>query len=104
MCIGVPMRVTDLLGDGMAALCRSRGGATETIDLSLTGPVPVGTWLLTFIGAARSVLTAQEAAQVADALEALDIALAGGSVDHLFADLIDREPQLPAHLRPATSD
>ena len=35
-----------------------------------------------------------------DALKALDMALRGETdFDHLFADLIDREPQLPEHLR-----
>jgi hydrogenase expression/formation protein HypC len=46
------------------------------------------------------VLTAEEAAQTNAALDALAAVLAGESdtAAH-FADLVDREPQLPAHLR-----
>lgn len=99
MCLGVPMQVVEPVEGGTAALCRTRGGATETIDLSLTGPLAPGIWVLTFIGAARAVLSAEEARQTADALEAVAVAMEGGDVDHLFADLVDREPQLPAHLR-----
>jgi hypothetical protein len=45
-------------------------------------------------------MTAEEAAQTAAALDALDAVLAGaGEVDAFFADLVEREPQLPAHLK-----
>ena len=41
-----------------------------------------------------------QGAMAADALEALEMAMRGESdFEHLFADLIDREPQLPEHLR-----
>ncbi len=40
-----------------------------------------------------------QALRVRDALIAMQAALAGEPVDHLFADLIGREPQLPEHLR-----
>jgi len=40
-----------------------------------------------------------QALRVRDALAALALAGQGGSVDHLFADLLDREPSLPEHLR-----
>lgn len=99
MCIGMPMQVVELVNDGTAALCRTRAGATETLDLALTGPLAPGTWVLSFIGAARAVMSEDEALRTADALDALSIAAAGGSVDHLFADLVDREPELPPHLR-----
>ncbi len=104
MCIGLPMKLIEVLDDGAAALCESRAGATETIDLSLVGPLIPGAWVLTFMGAARSVLEEAEALLVADALEALVVAAEGGSVDHLFSDLIDREPQLPPHLRPKAAE
>jgi len=104
MCIGIPLQVVEVLGDGAAAIARSRAGAAETVDLSLVGPLEPGAWVLTFMGAARSVLTAEEAAMVADALEALSVAAEGGGVDHLFAALVDREPQLPPHLRPDAAD
>lgn len=85
---------------GTWAQCTRRdGGASAQIDMRLIGEQPAGTWVLTFMDAARSVLTEAEAAQVDDALTALDLALKGQNVDHLFADLVDREPELPAHLR-----
>jgi hydrogenase expression/formation protein HypC len=56
--------------------------------------------VLTFQGAAVRVLTTEEAVQTNAALDALAAVLAG-EVDTAahFADLVDREPQLPAHLR-----
>ena len=46
------------------------------------------------------VLSADEARETNAALDALAAVLAGESeVDAHFADLVDREPQLPAHLR-----
>jgi len=45
-------------------------------------------------------LTEERARQVADALQALEAALAGDTnLDHLFPDLAGREPELPEHLR-----
>ncbi|MDX9767576.1 MAG: HypC/HybG/HupF family hydrogenase formation chaperone [Ectothiorhodospiraceae bacterium] len=103
MCIGIPMQVQTV--DGLIAHCRRRDdapqAASETVDLSLVGAVEPGDWLLVHLGSARERLTAEAAAQVGDALLALEAALRGESVDHLFADLIDREPELPAFLRVA---
>lgn len=101
MCIGVPMRVVG--GDGVAAVCEGRA-ARERVDMLIVGAQPPGTWVLVFNGAARRVLTDAEALQTLDALDALAIALreqdAGReAIDALFADLADREPQLPEHLR-----
>lgn len=103
MCIGIPMRVIE--GDGIRALCEGRS-TREFIDMLIVGAQPPGTWVLTFQGAARRVLTETEALQTLAALDALGIALQGpqdarsrAAVDALFADLVDREPQLPAHLR-----
>ncbi len=97
MCVGIPMQVIEA-GDTQA-LCRSRD-REAWIDLSLVGPVPTGSWLMTFLGAARAVISEEEARQSADALEALEKVMRGeGGFEHLFADLIDREPQLPDHLR-----
>jgi hydrogenase expression/formation protein HypC len=46
------------------------------------------------------VMTADEARETDAALDALESVLAGnGNVDAHFADLIDREPQLPDHLK-----
>jgi len=97
MCIGVPMR---LLADGTGrALCEGRG-QRETLDLMLIGDLPAGTWVLSFRGAALRVLTADEARETDAALDALEAVLSGsGNVDAHFADLVDREPVLPDHLK-----
>jgi hydrogenase assembly chaperone HypC/HupF len=82
------------------ALCRYNGEFRE-IDMSLTGEQPAGTWVLVFLDAAREVISASDAARIADALQALTLVMQGEtSVDHLFADLIGREPELPDHLKP----
>jgi hydrogenase expression/formation protein HypC len=67
--------------------------------MQLVGSQPVGAWVLVFLGCARDVMGETHALQVRDALAAMQIAMDGGSVDHLFADLVGREPQLPPHLR-----
>jgi hydrogenase expression/formation protein HypC len=69
--------------------------------MRLVGELPAGAWVLSFHGAARRVLDADEAAQIRAAIQALQLVLHGDDqgVDALFADLIGREPQLPAHLR-----
>jgi len=51
------------------------------------------------IDTAVRVLDAEEADQIDRALQGLAAAMNGQAFDHLFQDLIDREPELPAHLR-----
>jgi hypothetical protein len=66
----------------------------------LVGEQPVGAWVLVFLDAARDVMTAEQAQKTADALRAVALVMQGEtSVDHLFADLVGREPELPAHLK-----
>jgi hydrogenase assembly chaperone HypC/HupF len=97
MCLGIPMQVID--GDGLSAVCEGRGERLR-IDMQLVGAQPPGTWVLVFQGAARRVMDPDEAAQTLAAIQALESALRGDTdVAHLFADLVDREPQLPEHLR-----
>ncbi|MBB4286455.1 HypC/HybG/HupF family hydrogenase formation chaperone [Roseospira goensis] len=96
MCLGIPMRIEVV--SGIQAQCVGRGGP-RTVSLALLDPPPVGAWVLVHRDTAHAVLSADEAHQIAQALEALDTALDGGSVDHLFADLVDRAPELPPHLR-----
>lgn len=97
MCIGLPMQVVELRGE--SALCRYRGDTT-LVDMMLVGEQPIGTWLLVFLYAAREVISAQKARQIADALEAMRLAMQGETqLDHLFADLVGREPQLPEFLK-----
>ena len=108
MCIGVPMQVQRC--DGLVAVAQRTGadGAVEqhSLDMLIVGPQPPGTWVLAFCGAARRVLDELEARQILDALAALGIALDADTgpppeqvFAALFADLVDREPQLPEHLR-----
>ena len=97
MCIGIPMTVVE--SDGQVALCERRG-EVRRVSLLLLGEVPVGTQVLVHMDSAVRVLDAEEARQIADALDGVAAALAGQPFEHLFADLIDREPELPAFLRP----
>jgi hydrogenase expression/formation protein HypC len=103
MCLGIPMQVVEAAGQG-AAWCVGRAGRS-LVDLALVGPQPPGTWLLTFVGAAREVMTPESAARTEAALDALESVLAGdtSTIDDAFADLVSREPQLPEHLRPKES-
>jgi hydrogenase expression/formation protein HypC len=97
MCIGIPMR---LASDGIGRAFAEGRGQGETLDLMLVGEQPAGTWVLAFRGAAMRVLSAEEARDTNAALDALEAVLAGDrDVDAHFADLIDREPILPEHLR-----
>lgn len=100
MCLGIPMQViscTDFM-----ARCSGRNGEAD-IDLLLVGPQPAGTWLLTFLGAAREVIDAERAQLIESALDALAAVGQGmTSFEAFFADL-DREPQLPSFLRKETA-
>ena len=97
MCIGVPMRVIEQRGTH--AICEA-DGKQELIDMILVGEQVKGTWILNFLGAAREVLTDENAHNIRQALTAMsDIMQGGDQIDHLFADLIDREPELPPHLQ-----
>jgi len=99
MCIGLPMQVIE--ADGIFAWCEA-GAERERLDMRLVGDQPVGTWVLGFHGAARQVLGEEEATHARAARQALAAVLSGdGRIDDFFADLIGREPELPAHLLPA---
>lgn len=104
MCLAIPLQVIRM--EGMHALCAGAHGQ-ERIDTLLTGPLLPGQWVLGFLGAAREVIDAERAAQVTDALTALGKVSSGetaaGGLEAVlhsgFADLINREPQLPDFLR-----
>ncbi len=97
MCIGLPMQVTDV-GSGFA-WCEGMGERRKVSTL-LVDAQPVGSWLLVFLDTAREVITAEEATRIADALKAVSLTMAGETgVDHLFADLVGREPPLPEFLQ-----
>jgi hydrogenase expression/formation protein HypC len=87
MCIGIPAQVIEA-GD-FVARCRTRNGE-EQINMMLTGSQPVGTWLLTFLGSAREVITEQDARQINQALDGLSAIMSGEEeidVDHYFPDM-----------------
>lgn len=97
MCLGIPMQV--LRFEGTLAVCE-RDGEHHLIDTQLVGKPDVGAWLLTFLDTAREIISAEHAALIQDALQALTLTLHGETdIDHLFADLANREPQLPEFLR-----
>jgi hydrogenase expression/formation protein HypC len=101
MCVGIPLEIVECRS-GMA-LCKGRSG-TRRIDMMLVGDQQPGTWILAFLDTAREVVTAETARLIGNAIEATERALAGDTdIDHLFADLSGREPQLPEHLRAAAS-
>lgn len=97
MCIGLPMRVIE--SEEFYALCE-RHGQIRRVDTRLVGAQPTGSWLLVFLDAAREVLSSERAREVDEALQVLELAMNGGELPAgLFDDLLDREPQLPEHLR-----
>ena len=96
MCVGIPMQVLSS-ADGMAE-CEGRG-RRERVNVMLLGAVVPGTWILAYNGSGVRELTADEAQQTSQALDALDAAMHGGDIDAFFADLVGREPTLPPHLK-----
>jgi hydrogenase expression/formation protein HypC len=98
MCIGVPMKVVSC-SDGIALVAGR--GAQERLDAMLIDDLRPGAWVLAFRGAAVRTMSDDEAAQTNAALDALAAVLSGdgAAVETHFRDLIDREPQLPAHLQ-----
>ena len=101
MCFGVPMQVVE--ANGLMATCEG-AGRSEGVNLALIGEVPVGTHVLVYLGSAVRVLTPQEAAEIDGAIEAIGAAAEGRDFEHLIQDLVDREPELPEHLRAREDD
>ena len=90
MCLGIPMKVIE--SGFFQSICEDKQGNRHTIDTMLTGEQKEGTWLLTFLGAAREVLDEKTADQIIDALSALESAMNGeGNMDQFFPDLHKRE-------------
>lgn len=106
MCIGIPMQIKES-GFGFA-VCEGMG-ITREVDTLLVGEQPIGTWLLIFLNSAREVLTESDAHKISQAVQAVDMVMTNDgrlssqgmeeqSIEALFADLIDREPQKPESL------
>lgn len=101
MCLGIPMQVVEVR-EGIA-VCEGMGERRE-INMQLVGDQPAGTWVLTFLDAAREILSEADAASISDAVMAVNLVMQGETdVDHLFADLVDREPPRPPSLPPDKS-
>jgi len=96
MCLGLPMTIVET--DGISALC-SFGGEQRRVSVMLLSNPPVGAKVLVFLDSAVRLLDDDEARLIEDALRGLQAAINGGDCDAFFADLIDREPELPEHLR-----
>ena len=101
MCMGIPLQVISLGPDGLASCVDAKDTryALPVQTALLDIPPAPGDWLLTHIDTAIRPLDANEARLIADALEAVDRAARGEDFEHLLGDLLDREPQLPPHLR-----
>jgi len=98
MCIGVPMQIIE--SQGLVAICRNdEENRHEKVDMSLLGEQPEGTWVLVFMGAGREVIAPEALEQTLQARKAMAAALKGESVDEFFADLVNREPELPDFLK-----
>lgn len=96
MCLGLPMTIVET--DGLSALC-VYGMEQRRVSVMLLSNPPVGARVLVYIDTAVRLLDDEEARLIGDAIEGLEAALNGENCDRFFADLIDREPQLPEHLR-----
>ncbi|PTV95490.1 hydrogenase expression/formation protein HypC [Rhodobacter aestuarii] len=98
MCVGVPVQliaVDGIRGDVI------EDGVPGMVDLSLTPEAQPGDWILAFLGAAREVISAEEAEKISAALGGLRSLMQGGDLGEAFADLESRSPQLPPHLQAA---
>lgn len=106
MCIGIPMQIK-ACGNGWA-ICEGMGMQRE-VDTLLVGDHQPGTWVLVFLNSAREILNAQEAVNISNAIQAINLVMEepgsgtqlpqhAQQLDALFADLIDREPPKPDSL------
>ena len=101
MCVGTPMQL--LVGGDYQAEAMGVEGV-RSLSLLLPGPLSAGAWVLAQGGLAIREITEEDAALIDAALDAC-LAAEEGRPDWEagFADLIDREPTLPAWLRSAAA-
>lgn len=74
MCIGIPMRVVE--SGAVTALCEGRG-ERQRINMLMVGDCPAGSWVMTFLGAAREILSEEDAAEINRTLDELEAVLRG---------------------------
>lgn len=73
MCIGIPMRVREV--DAGVAVCKAPDGALRRVNALLVAEVATGDMLLVHAGHAVRRLDEDEAKAIAEALQALDLAM-----------------------------
>ena len=91
--------------NGAYAVCQ-RGDEQHLVDPILVGKPEIGTWVLTFLDTAREIISPEHIKQadfwnlyqVVVQLPILLTLQGDYDVDYLFADLVNREPQLPDFL------
>lgn len=98
MCLGIPLLLQSV--DGIVGTALD-GDLPALVDLSLTPAAQPGDWVLTFLGAAREVIAADDARKIRAALGGLQSLMLGGDLGAAFADLEARGPELPPHLQAA---
>ncbi len=94
MCLAYPMKVISVTGAN-TAMC-DKGGVVQRVDMTFLSDISEGDWVTVHLGIAREKISQTDAQQILDALTALDLVRSGeADVDHLFSDLIGREPKRP---------
>nr|CRH04383.1 Hydrogenase expression/formation protein hupF [Candidatus Magnetococcus massalia] len=85
MCLGVPVKVVE--SGEFTAVCEGRHGLEE-VNMMLTGPQPVGSWVVSYLGSAREVLEEADALAIRAAMDELTRAVNGdeGANLDLFFD------------------
>lgn len=99
MCIAIPMQVVSR--QEMVAWCEGRDQRRQ-VNVSLVGKVSEGDWVLVHLDMAREIIEPERVEEINRALDAVELAMQGEFEAGLFDDLLNREPQLPDFLRPAT--
>ncbi|RLA07054.1 MAG: HypC/HybG/HupF family hydrogenase formation chaperone [Gammaproteobacteria bacterium] len=87
MCIGIPVKI---IKEGeFVSTCKGRNGVVD-VNMMLIGQQSVGTWVLNFLGSARSILSKEEAININKALDGLEKINQGEhniDVDRYFPDI-----------------
>lgn len=93
MCIGLPMRVTQI--EPGHAWVEGRG-QRRRVNTALVGEPALGDWLLIFLEGARERLDATRAAEVNATLDLIDAAMSLNGAAHAPATLADPGFALPS--------
>lgn len=99
MCVGDAMQLIAV--DGIAGTAKNDSGQSVLIDLSLIPDAKKGDWVVSFLGTAREIVSADEAHKIMAAVAGLRAVMQGKDLGQAFADLDERAPTLPPHLQAA---